>query len=74
MLEDPSSNQMQDAMTLWDGVCSSQWFKNTSLILFLNKCDLFGEKLVKFPIKNYFADYEGADTDVVAAQQYFKRR
>ncbi|KIM23186.1 hypothetical protein M408DRAFT_28095 [Serendipita vermifera MAFF 305830] len=74
MLEDPASNQMQDAMSLWDGVCSSQWFKNTSLILFLNKSDLFAEKLSKFPIKNYFPDYEGGETDVAAGKEYFRRR
>lgn len=32
LVEDPSSNQMQDAMALWDGVCSSPWLKNTSLV------------------------------------------
>ncbi|KAG8847446.1 hypothetical protein FRB91_011756, partial [Serendipita sp. 411] len=31
MIEDSTANQMQDAMSLWDGVCSSQWFKNTAL-------------------------------------------
>ena len=74
MLEDPTSNQMQDAMALWDGVCSSQWFKDTSLILFLNKSDLFAEKLDRFPIRHYFPDYEGGDTDVAAGKEYFRRR
>jgi hypothetical protein len=32
MLEDPRANQMKDAMALWDGVCSSEWFKQTSLV------------------------------------------
>lgn len=74
MLEDPSANQMKDAMTLWDGVCSSQWFKQTSLILFLNKKDLFAEKMATFPIKNYFPDYEGGDTDITAGMDFFKRK
>lgn len=25
-------NQMQDAMTIWDSICHSQWFKNTSIV------------------------------------------
>jgi hypothetical protein len=43
-------------------------------ILFLNKKDLFAEKMEKFPIKNYFPDYQGGDRDVAAGLDYFKRR
>jgi len=25
-------NQMQDAMTIWDAICHSQWFKQTSIV------------------------------------------
>lgn len=25
-------NQMQDAMTIWDSICHSQWFKQTSIV------------------------------------------
>lgn len=25
-------NQMQDAMTIWDSICHSQWFKATSIV------------------------------------------
>lgn len=28
----PSQNQMQDAMTIWDSICHSQWFKQTSIV------------------------------------------
>jgi hypothetical protein len=45
-----------------------------SQILFLNKKDLFTEKMARFPIKNYFPDYEGGNTDVAAGLDYFKRR
>ena len=27
-----SQNQMQDAMTIWDSICHSQWFKQTSIV------------------------------------------
>lgn len=27
-----SQNQMQDAMTIWDSICHSQWFKSTSIV------------------------------------------
>ena len=28
----PFKNQMQDAMTIWDSICHSQWFKQTSIV------------------------------------------
>ena len=28
-------NQMQDAMTIWDSICHSQWFRNTSIVCLL---------------------------------------
>ena len=38
------------ATELFDEICGSRWFENTSMILFLNKSDLFREKLAKKPI------------------------
>ncbi|KAK7461375.1 hypothetical protein VKT23_008552 [Stygiomarasmius scandens] len=31
LVEDRDANQMQDAMTIWDSICHSQWFKQTSI-------------------------------------------
>jgi len=61
-------------MTIWDAICHSQWFKHTSIILFLNKYDLFEGKLPLSDIRNYFPDYEGDSGDVKAGLEYFKRR
>jgi guanine nucleotide-binding protein subunit alpha len=32
LVEDKDANQMQDAMTIWDSICHSQWFKATSIV------------------------------------------
>ncbi|PPQ65606.1 hypothetical protein CVT24_011815 [Panaeolus cyanescens] len=74
LVEDKDANQMQDAMTIWDSICHSQWFKQTSIILFLNKNDLFEKKVPTSDIKNFFPDYEGEPGDVKAGREYFKRR
>lgn len=50
---------MQEALTLFDSICNSKWFVKTSIILFLNKIDLFKDKLPKSPLSKYFPDYEG---------------
>ncbi|KAI0286640.1 guanine nucleotide binding protein, alpha subunit [Russula aff. rugulosa BPL654] len=54
LVEDKDANQMQDAMTIWDSICHSQWFKSTSIILFLNKDDLFQKKILHSDIKTFF--------------------
>lgn len=36
---------MTEAVNLFQGICSNAYFKRSSIILFLNKKDLFAEKL-----------------------------
>jgi guanine nucleotide-binding protein subunit alpha len=74
LVEDKDANQMQDAMTIWDSICHSQWFKQTSIILFLNKNDLFEKKIGHSDIKNFFPDYDGEPGDIRAGRDYFKKR
>ncbi|KAH8826020.1 guanine nucleotide binding protein, alpha subunit [Flagelloscypha sp. PMI_526] len=74
LVEDKDANQMQDAMTIWDSICHSQWFKRTSMILFLNKFDLFKKRIAHSPIKDFFPDYEGPEGDYGAGKDYFKTR
>lgn len=73
LFEDETVNRMQEALTLFDSICNSRWFINTSIILFLNKIDRFKEKLPISPMKNYFPDYEGGD-DYAAACDYILNR
>jgi guanine nucleotide-binding protein G(i) subunit alpha len=61
LYEDESVNRMQEALTLFDSICNSRWFVKTSIILFLNKIDLFAEKLPYSPLGDYFPDYNGGD-------------
>lgn len=68
-----SINRMQEALVLFDSICNSRWFVRTSIILFLNKIDLFREKITRSPIANFFPDYTGG-TDLQAACDYFSSR
>ncbi|KAI0045735.1 heterotrimeric G protein alpha subunit 4 [Auriscalpium vulgare] len=74
LVEDKDANQMQDAMTIWDSICHSQWFKSTSIILFLNKNDLFQAKIQHSDIKTFFPDYDGEPGDANTGREYFKKR
>ncbi|KAK2464788.1 hypothetical protein APHAL10511_003206 [Amanita phalloides] len=61
LYEDENVNRMQEALTLFDSICNSRWFVKTSIILFLNKIDLFAEKLPVSPLSDYFPDYTGGN-------------
>jgi G-protein alpha subunit len=44
---------------LFDEICNSRWFARTSIILFLNKSDLFQIKIKKHDLKIAFPNYDG---------------
>ncbi|QLI68215.1 Guanine nucleotide-binding protein alpha-2 subunit [Metarhizium brunneum] len=72
LVEDRQANQMNEALMLWESLVNSRWFKNSSIILFLNKMDLFVEKLPSNPLSNYgFIDYHGPPGDYKLASKYF---
>ncbi len=71
LFEDDRVNRMHEAIILFDSLCNCRWFVNTPFILFLNKTDLFEEKLRKSPLKQYFPDYKGDPLNVEEATQHF---
>lgn len=73
LVEDETVNRMQEALTLFDSICNSRWFVKTSIILFLNKIDLFKDKLPRSPMGKYFPDYTGGD-DYDSACEYILNR
>ncbi|CAJ0957216.1 unnamed protein product, partial [Mesorhabditis belari] len=59
LFEDENTNRMIESMQLFNSICNSTWFLNTAMILFLNKKDLFSEKIKRVNITSAFPDYEG---------------
>jgi G-protein alpha subunit len=57
-----------EALDLFEDICSNTFFVKSSLILFLNKKDLFEEKIKSKNIRDYpsFSDYDGKDADYEA--------
>ncbi|KAE9407524.1 guanine nucleotide binding protein, alpha subunit [Gymnopus androsaceus JB14] len=45
LLEDSSVNRLSDSIGLWKAIVSSKLLQNTTLICFLNKCDILKRKL-----------------------------
>jgi GTPase SAR1 family protein len=61
LFEDEKMNRMEETLNLFDEICNSRWFHDTAIILFLNKRDVFAEKIKKVPLTvcPLFADYAG---------------
>ncbi|KAI6225710.1 Guanine nucleotide-binding proteinG(O) subunit alpha [Aphelenchoides besseyi] len=57
--EDETTNRMHESLKLFDSICNNKWFTETSIILFLNKKDLFEEKIKKSPLTVCFPEYNG---------------
>jgi len=59
LFEDETTNRMDEALNLFDEIANSRWFKKTSMILMLNKRDLFAEKILKVPLTVWDPEYTG---------------
>jgi hypothetical protein len=57
--EDSNQNRMTESLQLFGEICNSVWFQNSSLILFLNKVDLFKEKIKVKDLTCLFPEYTG---------------
>ena len=62
LAEDEEMNRMMESMKLFDSICNNKWFIDTSIILFLNKKDLFNEKIKYSPLTVCFPEYKGKKT------------
>ena len=70
------ANGMVEALVLWESVANSNWFAKSSMILFLNKADVFSAKIrdPKQQIHSSFPDYNGRPGNYQDGVSYFKQR
>ncbi|KAI8334760.1 guanine nucleotide binding protein, alpha subunit [Chlamydoabsidia padenii] len=73
LIEDQDSSQMHEALMLFNTICNSS-FVSTSMILLLNKIDVFKRKIQLSPVSHYFSDYNGSDDSLEQTKAYFKSR
>lgn len=74
LFEDETTNRVEEALNLFDEICNSRWFEQTSMILFLNKRDLFMEKITKVPLTVCFDDYIGPANDYDYGCEFFREK
>ena len=73
LAEDEETNRMLESLKLFESICNNPYFSKTSMILFLNKKDLFEEKIVKSPLTICFPDYTGKD-EYSEASEYVREQ
>jgi len=64
LYEDESVTRLHKSIELFEYIVNLSYFQSPNLyfILFLNKRDLFYQKIKTIPFKKYFSEYEGKDT------------
>ncbi|XP_067913495.1 guanine nucleotide-binding protein G(t) subunit alpha-2 isoform X1 [Heterodontus francisci] len=62
LVEDDEVNRMHESLHLFNSICNHRYFAATSIILFLNKKDLFEEKIRKVHLSICFPNYDGPNT------------
>ncbi|KAJ3740697.1 guanine nucleotide binding protein, alpha subunit, partial [Lentinula raphanica] len=71
--EDILLNRMDDSIKLFDDVVQSKWFVGVSIVLLLNKTDVFAHKFQEVDFTEHFPDYTGgANHDAACA--YIKNK
>jgi len=73
LYEDEKVNRMLEALELFGQVCNSEWFSRTDIILFLNKNDLFAEKIKRVNLAVCFPEYTGG-LDYEQASTFIKNK
>lgn len=71
LYEDSKENRLKEALAVFNKICNNRFFKKTAMILFLNKIDLFREKVTRVPLNDCFPEYKG-DNSYEDASQYIK--
>jgi hypothetical protein len=71
--EDETTNRMRESLHLFGDIINNQWFINTPVILFLNKKDLFEQKIKKTKLSVCFKGYKGKQ-DYQEGVDYIKSR
>lgn len=58
-------NRMNESKSLFRILITSQWFENSSIILFLNKTDLLEEKIMHSNLVDFFPEYDGKSNNLI---------
>jgi len=73
LYEDEKENRVHESIKVFDNIVNNKYFQQSTIILFMNKIDLFEDKIKKVSLKVCFPDYDG-DNSFKDACEYIKMR
>jgi len=71
--EDQRINRMQESLALFKSILHMEGLERAHTILFLNKCDIFAEKIKKNPLSDYLPDFHGTEGDYAEGIKYIQQ-
>jgi len=81
MEEDDQTNRMEESLKLFQKLSGSQWLRESPMIVFFNKSDIFENKIKTRPLSMCFQDFEafsekftGNQTDFEKSCEYIKEQ
>lgn len=72
LAEDRSRNRLNESLDLFQGIISLPWFDKVDILLFLNKKDLFQEKVKTVDLGQYHSDYKDGKENYEAACKWIE--
>ncbi|XP_028827663.1 guanine nucleotide-binding protein subunit alpha-14-like [Denticeps clupeoides] len=73
LYESEKVNRMVESKALFQTIINSNWFVESSIILFLNKTDLLTEKIAYSHLADYFPEYTGPKNNPEEAMKFILR-
>lgn len=72
LFEDQSQNRMVESVKLFGDVVKLEAFRDTPIVLLLNKKDLFERMIATKPIRKIFPEYTGPEGEMAPALEFIK--
>lgn len=73
LAEDTNVNRMHESINLFKQIINNEWFEQKPIILFLNKKDLFEEKIKEVDLSVCFPNYDGGK-DFAKGTEFIKKK
>lgn len=70
LVEAGNENRMEESKALFLTIISYPWFRDSSVILFLNKIDILAEKILTSDLADYFPQYDGPPKSAIDAREF----
>jgi len=70
IIEDRTTPRLEESCNIFDTIVNNKCFKEVSIILFLNKTDLLGEKLALSNFQEYLPNFQGDPLDIKDVQSF----